>query len=152
MVAMRACIQRVSRAEVVVAGESVGQIEAGLVVLLGVAHDDDRDDARYLADKVVELRIFADDLGKMNRSLAEAGGSMLVVSQFTLLGDCRKGRRPSFIDAAPPEKGEELYLAFVDAVRAKGIQVATGRFRARMDVSLVNDGPVTMLLDSKKLF
>src|SRR5687767_10419367 len=109
---MRACIQRVSRAEVVVAGESIGKIEAGLVVLLGVSHDDDGDDARYLADKVSELRVFADEQGKMNRSLAETGGSMLVVSQFTLLGDCRKGRRPSFIAAAPPEKGEELYLTF----------------------------------------
>jgi D-tyrosyl-tRNA(Tyr) deacylase len=149
---MRACIQRVSRAEVIVAGGSVGKIEAGLLVLLGVSQDDDRADAGYLAEKVVELRIFPDDQGKMNRSLAETGGSMLLVSQFTLLGDCRKGRRPSFIDAAPPEKGEELYLAFAEAVRAKGIHVATGRFRAHMEVSLVNDGPVTMLLDSKKLF
>jgi D-aminoacyl-tRNA deacylase len=135
-----------------VAGESVGQIDRGLVVLLGVCLDDDSDDARYLADKIVELRIFPDDEGKMNRSLSDVGGAMLVVSQFTLLGDCRKGRRPSFVEAAPPEHGERLYLELVAAVRAKGIQVATGRFRSHMDVSLVNDGPVTMLLDSKKLF
>jgi D-tyrosyl-tRNA(Tyr) deacylase len=149
---MRACVQRVSRAEVVVDSETVGRIDLGLLVLLGVSQDDTRDDAIYLADKIVELRIFPDDDGKMNRSLAENAGAMLVVSQFTLYGDCRKGRRPSFIDAAPPEKGETLYLEFVAAARAKGIEVATGRFRAHMDVSLVNDGPVTMLLDSKKLF
>jgi D-tyrosyl-tRNA(Tyr) deacylase len=149
---MRACVQRVSRAEVIVAGEPVGQIDAGLLVLLGVSHDDDGDDVRYLAEKIVELRIFPDHEGKMNRSLAETGGAMLVVSQFTLMGDCRKGRRPSFIEAASPEKGEQLYLEFTAAVRARGIEVATGRFRAHMDVSLVNDGPVTILLDSKKLF
>jgi D-tyrosyl-tRNA(Tyr) deacylase len=152
VVAMRACVQRVNRAEVIVGGESVGRIDSGLVVLLGVSNDDDSDDAHYLADKIVDLRIFPDDEKKMNHSLAESGGSMLVVSQFTLFGDCRKGRRPSFIDAAPPEKGEQLYLEFADAVRARGIEVATGRFRAQMEVSLVNDGPVTMLLDSKKLF
>ena len=149
---MRACIQRVSRAEVTVAGESVGRIGGGLLVLLGVSHDDDSEDVRCLAEKVVELRVFPDHEGKMNRSLAETGGAILVVSQFTLMGDCRKGRRPSFIDAAAPEKGERLYLEFADAVRARGIEVATGRFRAHMDVSLVNDGPVTILLDSKKMF
>ena len=149
---MRACVQRVSRADVAVEGQSVGYIGAGLLVLLGVSNDDTSEDAAYLAEKAVELRIFSDEEGKMNRSLAESGGAMLVVSQFTLYGDCRKGRRPSFIDAAPPEKGEQLYLKFVEAVRAKGIEVATGRFRAHMDVSLVNDGPVTILLDSKKLF
>lgn len=149
---MRACVQRVSRAEVIVDGESVGRIDGGLLVLLGVSHDDSQEDAHYLADKVAELRIFPDDDEKMNRSLAETRGAMLVVSQFTLYGDCRKGRRPSFVDAAPPEQGEQLYLEFVDAVRDRGFEVATGRFRAKMEVSLVNDGPVTMLLDSKKLF
>ena len=149
---MRACVQRVSQAAVSVAGEPVGQIGRGLVVLLGVSLDDESDDVRYLADKVIELRIFPDDEGKMNRSLVEVGGAMLVVSQFTLLGDCRKGRRPSFIAAAPPEKGERLYQEFVAVVRARGVEVATGRFRAQMEVSLVNDGPVTMLLDSKKQF
>ena len=149
---MRACVQRVSEASVTVAGEVVGRINRGLVVLLGVATDDASDDARSMADKIVELRIFPDDAGKMNRSLAEAGGAMLVVSQFTLFGDCRKGRRPSFIDAAPPELGERLYQEFVAAVIAKGIHVATGQFRQHMDVALVNDGPVTLLLDSKKVF
>jgi D-aminoacyl-tRNA deacylase len=149
---MRACVQRVSDASVTVAGEVVGQIGGGLVVLLGVAADDASDDARYMAEKIVELRIFPDDAGKMNRSLAETGGAMLVVSQFTLFGDCRKGRRPSFIDAAAPEAGERLYQEFVAAVTAKGIQVATGQFRQHMDVALVNDGPVTLLLDSKKAF
>jgi D-tyrosyl-tRNA(Tyr) deacylase len=149
---MRACVQRVDHAAVAVDGETVGQIEHGLLVLLGVTHDDTSDDAGYLAEKVVELRIFPDDAGKMNRSLAEIGGAMLVVSQFTLYGDCRKGRRPSFIDAAAPEKGEQLYQEFVTAVRGRGVEVATGTFRAHMKVSLVNDGPVTMLLDSKKIF
>jgi D-aminoacyl-tRNA deacylase len=149
---MRACVQRVSRAEVVVDGQVVGRIGVGLLVLLGVGADDTADDAAQFADKIIELRIFPDDEGKMNRSLVEAEGAMLVVSQFTLYGDCRKGRRPSFIDAAPPEKGEQLYEEFVAAVRQKGVEAATGRFRAHMDVSLVNDGPVTLLLDSKKVF
>jgi D-tyrosyl-tRNA(Tyr) deacylase len=149
---MRACVQRVTRAEVSVDGQSIGKIDCGLLVLLGVSADDRSEDAAYLADKLVELRVFPDDEGKMNRSLAEANGAMLVVSQFTLYGDCRKGRRPSFIDAAPPEKGDELYQEFVAAVSAKGIEVATGKFRAHMHVSLVNDGPVTILVDSKKLF
>jgi D-tyrosyl-tRNA(Tyr) deacylase len=149
---MRACVQRVSEASVTVAGEVVGRIGRGLVVLLGVAADDSSEDVRYLAEKIVELRIFPDEAGKMNRSLGECSGAMLVVSQFTLLGDCRKGRRPSFIDAAPPELGERLYQDFVAAVVAKGIEVATGQFRQHMDVALVNDGPVTLLLDSKKTF
>jgi D-aminoacyl-tRNA deacylase len=149
---MRACVQRVSEARVTVAGEVVGEIGGGLVVLLGVAADDSSDDVELMAEKIAELRIFPDDAGKMNRSLVEAGGAVLVVSQFTLLGDCRKGRRPSFIAAANPELGERLYEEFVSAVAAKGIQVATGRFRQHMDVALVNDGPVTLLLDSKKLF
>jgi D-tyrosyl-tRNA(Tyr) deacylase len=135
-----------------IADEVVGQIGRGLVVLLGVATNDTRDDAQQLADKISELRIFPDDEGKMNRSLIETGGAMLVVSQFTLLGDCRKGRRPSFIDAAEPGLGEQLYEEFVAAAKANGLEVATGRFRQMMDVSLTNDGPVTLLLDSKKLF
>jgi D-aminoacyl-tRNA deacylase len=149
---MRACIQRVSRAAVTIAGESVGQIERGLLVLLGVAVGDSDDDAKQMAQKIVELRIFEDDAGKMNRSLAEAAGAMLVVSQFTLLGDCRKGRRPSFIEAAPPEEAQRLYQLFVSEVQNRGIHVETGRFREHMEVSLVNDGPVTLLLDSRKTF
>ncbi len=146
---MRACLQRVTEASVSVDGEVVGRIGSGLVVLLGVAADDEESDSRQLAEKIVDLRIFEDEQGKMNRSLDETRGSMLVVSQFTLLADCRKGRRPSFTHAAPPEKGEQLYESFVTAVRARGVNVATGRFRAMMKVSLVNDGPVTLLLDTK---
>jgi D-tyrosyl-tRNA(Tyr) deacylase len=149
---MRACVQRVGQAQVTVAAKVTGRIDRGLLVLLGVAVGDTDEDAHQLAQKIVELRVFEDDAGKMNRSLAEAGGAMLVVSQFTLLGDCRKGRRPSFIDAAPPEDAERLYQLFVAAVRELGIQVETGRFRQHMDVSLTNDGPVTLLLDSRKLF
>ncbi|HTQ40279.1 MAG TPA: D-aminoacyl-tRNA deacylase [Pirellulales bacterium] len=149
---MRACVQRVSQAQVTVAGEVTGRIENGLLVLLGVAVGDTDDDARQMAQKIVELRIFPDDEGKMNRSLVEARGGMLVVSQFTLLGDCRKGRRPSFVEAAPLEEAERLYQLFVTAVQQQGLQVETGRFRAHMDVSLVNDGPVTLLLDSRKVF
>jgi D-aminoacyl-tRNA deacylase len=149
---MRACVQRVSQAQVTVAGEVTGHIERGLVVLLGVAGGDTEQDARQMAQKIVELRIFVDDAGKMNRSLLEAGGGMLVVSQFTLLGDCRKGRRPSFVDAAPPEEAERLYQIFVAAAAELGVGVETGRFRAHMDVSLVNDGPVTLLVDSRKAF
>jgi len=150
--AMRACVQRVCCASVTVDAETVGEIGPGLVVLLGVADGDTEADVRYLADKIASLRIFEDDAGKMNLSVQEIGGAMLVVSQFTLLGDCRKGRRPSFIQAAPPESAEQLYETFVAAIQTQGIQVATGTFRAMMQVSLVNDGPVTMLLDSKKLF
>lgn len=149
---MRACVQRVSHASVTVAGETVGSIARGLLVLLGITGDDTDRDVQYMAEKTVNLRIFEDDEGKMNRSLAETGGQMLVVSQFTLLGDCRKGRRPSFVHAAEPELAEHLYQEFVAAVRAAGITVATGRFRAQMDVALVNAGPVTILLDSRKLF
>jgi D-tyrosyl-tRNA(Tyr) deacylase len=132
--------------------EVVGRIERGLLVLLGVAAGDGQDDARQLADKLVALRVFDDDAGKMNRSLADVGGAMLVVSQFTLLGDCRKGRRPSFDAAAPPEAAQSLYEVFAGHVRQQGIEVATGRFREMMQVHLVNDGPVTLLLDSRKLF
>ena len=149
---MRACVQRVSQAQVTVAGETVGRIGHGLVVLLGVAADDTAADASYLADKLVGLRIFEDADGKMNLGLSEAGGAMLVVSQFTLLGDCRKGRRPSFTDAAGPELAETLYETFVAAVSGLGVNVATGRFRQNMRVSLENDGPVTLLLDSRKRF
>lgn len=127
----------------------VGQIGPGLLVLLGVAAGDRDADAHWLADKIAGLRVFEDAAGKMNRALTETGGAMLVVSQFTLLGDCRRGRRPSFIEAAPPEKAERLYEVFVAAVRAAGIQVATGRFRSHMLVSLVNDGPVTLIVESK---
>jgi D-tyrosyl-tRNA(Tyr) deacylase len=149
---MRACVQRVSRAQVTVAGEVVGRIGPGLLVLLGVAAGDGEDDARQLAEKIVSLRVFDDEAGKMNRSLADVGGGLLVVSQFTLLGDCRKGRRPSFDAAAPPDLARSLYERFADCVRERGIEVATGRFREMMQVELVNDGPVTLLLDSRKAF
>lgn len=129
-------------------GDVCGQIGCGMVVLLGVAQRDTASDARWLAEKIATLRIFEDDQGKMNRSLSEVGGAMLVVSQFTLLGDCRKGRRPSFVAAAKPELAEELYNVFVDAVARQGIEVATGRFRRHMEVELVNDGPVTLLVSS----
>lgn len=145
---MRACIQRVCEARVTVDDEITGQIEHGLVVLLGVGEADGEAEVNWLANKIVDLRIFEDAAGKMNRSLTEAGGAMLVVSQFTLYGDCRKGRRPSFISAAPPELAERLYEAFVECVRAAGIRVATGRFREHMLVSLVNDGPVTLWIDT----
>jgi D-tyrosyl-tRNA(Tyr) deacylase len=149
---MRACVQRVSSASVTVDGKVVGEIAAGLVVLLGVAHGDTDADAEFMADKLVNLRIFSDEAGKMNLSLLDTGGEMLVVSQFTLLGDCRKGRRPSFVAAAPPDLAAALYATFVACVEAAGVHVATGTFQAMMDVALVNDGPVTMLLDSRKLF
>jgi D-tyrosyl-tRNA(Tyr) deacylase len=145
---MRACIQRVRAAKVTIEGEVAGEIGAGMLVLLGVAVGDDEADARWLADKIAGLRIFEDEAGKMNLSLTETGGAMLVVSQFTLLGDCRKGRRPSFVGAAPPELAEALYETFVAAVRACGIAVATGRFRRQMQVELVNDGPVTLIVES----
>lgn len=149
---MRAVVQRVSRASVTVEGETVGAIERGLVVLLGVTRGDTSRDVIYLADKTAGLRIFADDAGKMNLSVTEIGGGLLVVSQFTLLGDCRKGRRPGFTEAAPPELADRLYEEYVEALRRRGISVATGVFRAEMQVHLVNDGPVTLLLDSRKQF
>jgi D-tyrosyl-tRNA(Tyr) deacylase len=149
---MRAVVLRVARANVSVAGQSVGVIDRGFVVLLGVAAGDTRDDALYLAQKIAGLRAFEDDQGKMNRGLAQVGGKMLVVSQFTLLGDCRKGRRPSFDKAAAPEIARELYEAFVAAVGSLGIETATGRFQEDMLVELANDGPVTLLLDSRKEF
>ena len=149
---MRAVLQRVSRASVEVEGQCVGRIGPGWLVLLGVARGDADADADRLADKVAGLRAFEDDDGKMNRSVAEAGGAVLVVSQFTLLGDCRAGRRPSFIEAAEPAEAERLYRLTVDRLRHRGLEVATGVFRAMMKVELVNDGPVTLLLDSRKLF
>jgi D-tyrosyl-tRNA(Tyr) deacylase len=149
---MRAVVQRVSRAEVRVDGAVVGRVGRGLLVLVGAADDDADADVAYLADKVVGLRIFADENGQMNKSVAEVGGGLLVVSQFTLYGDCRKGRRPSFVKAMAPGPAEQLYEKFVAAVRASGVPVETGRFRAMMDVELINDGPVTLLVDSKKEF
>jgi D-tyrosyl-tRNA(Tyr) deacylase len=146
---MRAVIQRVSRARVVIDGETVGEVGRGLLVLLGVTHADTAEEAAWLADKVVGLRIFNDADGKMNLSIADVGGGVLVVSQFTLYGDCRKGRRPSFIDAARPELAVPLYEAFVNGIKALGIPAATGRFGAMMQVELVNDGPVTLIVDSK---
>jgi D-aminoacyl-tRNA deacylase len=146
---MRACIQRVQRAAVTVNGEPCGRIGLGILVLLGVAPDDSEPDARWLAEKISGLRIFEDGQQKMNRSLADVGGAMLVVSQFTLLGDCRHGRRPDFTAAAPPEQAERLYEVFIAAVAKQGIPVATGRFRAHMQVELVNDGPVTLIVESK---
>ncbi len=149
---MRAVVQRVSRAEVRVEGEVVGKIERGLCVLVGVAQEDDEKDAKLLADKVVGLRIFEDDAGKMNLSVIEVGGAVLAVSQFTLLGDARKGKRPSFAKAMEPGRAAELCEAFCAGCRGAGVPVETGRFRAHMDVDLVNDGPVTILLDSKRAF
>ena len=149
---MRAVLQRVTRAKVTVAGEIVGQIGPGLLVLVGVEQDDTEQDARALAERTISLRIFEDPDGKMNLSVRDINGSVLVVSQFTLLGDCRKGRRPSFIDAAPPERADELYKLYVAAIAAENISTATGKFRAMMEVELVNDGPVTLLLDSRKRF
>ena len=145
---MRACIQRVREARVTVDGEIVGAIERGLVVLLGVGHEDGEKQCAWLAEKVSGLRIFEDDAGKMNRSVVEIGGAVLVVSQFTLFGDCRRGRRPSFTSAAPPELAERLYETFVERLRAVGIPVATGRFREHMQVALTNDGPVTLWIDT----
>ena len=149
---MRAVVQRVSRARVSVGTETTGAIDRGFLVLLGVAVSDTRDDALELARKIVSLRVFEDDQGKMNLGLGEVGGAMLVVSQFTLLGDCRKGRRPSFDQAARPELARELYEVFVAAVGDLGIKTQTGRFQEQMLVELTNDGPVTLLLDSRREF
>lgn len=146
---MKAVIQRVKRSSVSVNNEIVGEIGRGLLVLLGVAQHDEAADADFLADKSAGLRIFEDEDGKMNRSVKEVGGEMLVVSQFTLLGDCRKGRRPSFIEAAPPDKAIRLYEVFIDRIRKNDIPVKTGKFQAIMDVFLINDGPVTLILESR---
>jgi len=147
---MRAVVQRVSRARVVVEGKVTGEIGPGLVVLLGVGREDTAAAVAYLAEKVTNLRIFEDDQGKMNRSLLETGGSALVVSQFTLYGDARGQRRPSYLRAAPPEQAKTLYDEFVEALRALGVKVETGVFQAMMSVELVNEGPVTILIDSEK--
>ena len=145
-------VQRVTQARVEVGGEVVGAIGQGFLVLLGVANGDTPADAAYLAEKTAGLRVFEDAAGKMNLALNDVGGAVLAVSQFTLLGDCRKGRRPGFTDAAPPELADALYNDYVAALRAAGLTVATGVFRAEMQVHLVNDGPVTLLLDSRKAF
>ena len=145
-------MQRVSRASVTVEGRVAGSIGRGLLVLLGVGQGDSQADGDYLADKLAGLRVFPDEAGQMNRSVAEAGGALLVVSQFTLYGDCRRGRRPSYSEAAPPEEAERLYEHVCARLRAAGLAVAQGVFRAMMDVELVNDGPVTLLLDSRKAF
>ena len=148
---MRAIIQRVTRARVTVASRVAGEIQTGVLILLGVGRADTPESAEYLAEKIANLRIFADDAGKMNRSLVEIGGSALVVSQFTLYGDTRGGRRPSYIQAASPEDANRLYEEFVRRLRSFGVQVETGVFQAHMEVELVNDGPVTILLDSEKM-
>ena len=149
---MRAVLQRVSRARVLVDGRATGEIGPGLVVLIAVGREDTAEVARGMAERTANLRIFADDAGKMNRSVVDSGGAALVVSQFTLYGDARGQRRPSFLEAAPPELGNALYEEFVKQLRALGVTVQTGLFRAHMQVELVNDGPVTILLDSRKLF
>ena len=149
---MRAVVQRVTRAKVTVEHECIGEIKQGLVVLLGVARDDSDADADYLASKIVSLRIFDDEAGKMNRSVKDVGGGLLVISQFTLYGDVRRGLRPSWIDAAAPEVARPLYDYFVTQARALADEVACGSFQSMMQVELVNDGPVTILLDSRKQF
>lgn len=149
---MRAVVQRVSRAGITIGGITTATIGRGLVILLGIRHGDSVTDLSWMADKIIHLRIFPDEDGKMNTSLADISGEMLIVSQFTLYGDCRKGRRPGFSTAAPPEIAEPLYNQFIEEVRQRGIRVATGTFQADMAVDLVNDGPVTLLLDSDKTF
>lgn len=149
---MRAVVQRVSRARITVGNDMAGEIGCGLLVLLGVSKDDTEADADYLADKVIGLRVFEDAGGKMNQAVREADGSVLVVSQFTLYGDVRRGKRPSFDAAATPEKARSLYEYFVERIRAAGLRCETGRFQEMMEVELVNDGPVTILLDSSKAF
>lgn len=145
---MRAVVQRVKSSSVTVNNKVISQINGGLLILLGVETADKPSDAEYLADKIANLRIFEDENGKMNRSLIDIGGEAMVVSQFTLLGDCRKGRRPSFIHAAPPDKAKSLYQYFADQMRKKEITTQTGKFQAMMEVSLINDGPVTLIIES----
>lgn len=149
---MRAVVQRVSEAEVLVENNIEGSIKTGIVILLGVEESDTQDDVVYMADKIVNLRIFEDEEGKMNRSLLDINGAILVISQFTLYGDCRKGRRPSFIQAARPEKASQLYESFIDKCKSMSIKTESGVFQAEMKVRLCNDGPVTLLIDSKKVF
>ena len=146
---MKAVIQRVTKCSVTVSDEQIGAIDKGLLVLLGVAEDDSKSDAVYLAKKIPQLRIFEDDDQKMNRSLIDVDGSILIVSQFTLLGDCRKGRRPSFAKAAGPQLATALYECFIEEIQHQGIRTATGKFGAMMQVALVNDGPVTLILESR---
>jgi D-tyrosyl-tRNA(Tyr) deacylase len=149
---MRAVVQRVKRAQVTVNGEIMGKIDRGLLVFIGVAHTDTEADANYLADKVTRLRVFEDDNGKMNLATGDVGGQILVVSQFTLFGDVRRGKRPSFDEAAPPQRARELYEYFAQRIHAMGLHCETGRFQEMMQVDLVNDGPVTILIDSAKTF
>ena len=149
---MRSVVQRVKRASVSVNGERVGIISTGLLVLLAVGQEDGVDDINWMIDKLVGLRIFEDQGGKMNRSVLDVGGEILMVSQFTLYGDCRKGKRPSFTTAAPPEQAKAFFDQCVEGIRSYGLKVETGIFQAEMDVELINDGPVTILLDSKKKF
>lgn len=149
---MRVVVQRASRGKVTVEGQVIGEIGHGFVLLVGVTHEDTREDADYLVEKIVNLRVFEDEAGKMNLSLLDVGGALLSVSQFTLYGDCRKGRRPNFMEAARPEAANELYEYFNDKARSFGVRVETGVFGAMMDVELTNDGPVTLLLDSKRHF
>jgi D-tyrosyl-tRNA(Tyr) deacylase len=149
---MRGVIQRVKSAAVRVENQTVGQIGAGLMVLIGVGQEDDMDDVKWLADKILNLRVFEDDQAKMNLSVANIGGELLLVSQFTLFGDCRKGRRPSFSEAASPETAKAMFDSLTEYLQKTGIKVETGLFQADMDVELVNNGPVTLLLDSKKQF
>jgi len=145
-------VQRVSRAQVVIDGEIAGQIGLGVLILLGVGHDDTEADANYLAEKIAGLRVFEDERGKMSRSVQDVGGSVLAVSQFTLYGDVRRGKRPSFDSAAPPERARHLYEFFVEQIRSTGLRCETGRFQEKMKVELVNEGPVTILLDSARVF
>ena len=146
---MKVVLQRSREASVVVNGETVGAISSGLVLLVGITHEDKEEDCRYLADKIVHLRIFEDENMKMNHSLLDVGGEILSISQFTLYGDCRKGRRPNFMAAAKPDEAEKLYEVFNEMLREKGLKVETGKFGAMMDVKLINDGPVTLILESK---
>ena len=149
---MRSVVQRVKRASVIVNGETVGEISAGLLVLLAVGQDDGEKDVTWMVDKLVGLRIFEDEVGKMNRSVQDIGGDILMVSQFTLYGDCRSGKRPSFTTSAPPERAKVLFERIIEATRSRGLKVETGVFQADMDVELINNGPVTLLLDSEKKF
>ena len=149
---MRAVSQRVKSAQVIVNDKIIGSIGFGLLVLLGISREDNCDDADYLVEKTINLRIFDDQDGKMNRSLLDVGGEMLIVSQFTLSADCRKGRRPSFTAAAEPAEAKKLYQYFIERVKEEGITVATGEFQTLMEVGLINNGPVTILMDSKKVF